>query len=278
MEKTGFWKAVSVWLTAFLMFTFAIIAAAMIAAADNDKTVTKTAEFDSQSGCEDSTSIKPSGETESIKMTSGDKGVIELDDWTTLDLTFQARVENTGDQFVLTLEDEDDSANYIEITITGWSSNQQVKVEVDDHIEGSTASTDNTEDIGSGTGMVDTVVVVDIDIVETSKGTDGSKQQISVSVGGTDIIEDYELQSYELSTKTKERKLNDIITEVKVSGDIAYFDLYDAESSGGGGWGFNWTWIAIGTGLVVLSLVVIWKRQTVSKKLGEATDKISSKK
>jgi len=136
MNITRFWKAVPVWLTAYFMFSVAILTAVMVAIAGSDATVTKSADFDSQTGCEDDTSTKPSGETEAIKMTTGDVGTITLDEWTALDLSFQARVEKSADRFVVTIEDDDDSANYIEITFTAWTSSAQVKVEVEDHIEG----------------------------------------------------------------------------------------------------------------------------------------------
>jgi len=275
MKTTRFWKAVSAWLAVSLVLSFTIIAPTVFVIAGSDSTVTKSADFDSQTGCEDDTSTKPSGETEAIKMTTGDVGTISLDEWTALDLSFQARVENSADQFVVTIEDADDSANYLEITFTAWTSSAQVKVEVEDHIEGTSESTDNTESVAStGTGMVDNFITVDIDITDTTKSTDGSRQKISVSVGGTDIIEDHPLLSYELSTETKERNFEDISTTVKVSGDIAYFDLFDADSTSGG-WSWNTTWILLGIVTVILALVLIFKRQTVGKKLSAAKDKIS---
>jgi len=124
--------------------------------------------------------------------------------------------------------------------------------------------------------MVDNFVTVDIDITDTSKATDGSRQKISVSVGGTDIIEDHPLLSYELSTEPKERNFEDISTTVKVSGDICYFDLYDADSSNAGS-SWNMTWILIGIASVILILVLVFKRETVGKSLGAAKDKITGK-
>jgi len=217
----------------------------MVAA--SDEAATDRSGFDeySTSGCTDDGTIYHSA-SYGIRLISG-WAKFEMSDFRELDLDFYVYFNGLNDKLVVTIEDEDDSSNEITITFTCKTATE-TSVDVDDDY-GASSSEDETKAVDT----YQTWQAVSIDISDTSESTDGTKTEISVSVGGTDFIDDMKLASAELSAKAKTRKLNDITFTSPTANDDATIDDVTADGDSGQNYTYTLWGSIIGVSLVALT-------------------------
>ena len=241
-------------LAMLLVFMFAVVGMAPLAGADGSSAnVTKTDDFDSSTGCTDVTSPLRTGETVSIKITGG-TGTMELDDFREGELSFYAYFDQNDDILIVTITDEDDADNYIEITFDPNS--DEMYVDVKDHTDSGSQTTDDVCDLGSSNDALDAWLLIEITITGTSE-YDGTGSQLNVDVENKDAIEDYKLLSYELKGEFHVRKFNNAEFAV-ASGKIIYVDNIDFDVTSMSTLG-NYTWTVLLIAIILVLLIVfLW--------------------
>ncbi len=271
LRKKSAFSMLSVFI--LVVLTMSMVAALLVAAVGQPmittvsaetNTVTNIAELSSQVGCVDDAVIVMSGEDESIKMdATADSGNIDLDDFTTMDASFYIYFYGTKCTLQVTIEDEDDSSNYIEITFT-CDSSAKISVTVKDHT--STGSSDE-EGATSDVDAYQDWALVDIDIFTSPASTDGTAKMLSLEVGGEKVIEDYPLATYEWKGKLKERKFTTLTVSPTVlhdSGDYINIDKFTTDTGNEGYGGWNLVPILF---LVLLLIVALaqWRYKVMTK-------------
>lgn len=202
--------------------------------------VTKTADFDFESGCLDDADTVRDGEAVSVYLSDSAYGTLTMKDFRTCDITFYAQVSGVDDTFQVVIEDDDDTENYVLIEF--WARNgNAIDITVIDH----TSLKQQEDEVSVAIDIVGEWVLIDLAITNTPTEEDGTKKGLSVEVGGNKAYSGWELQSYEFQGKIKERKYNDLTWKVPTSGDELWADTIEADCGEGSSHGYTWVFLVV---------------------------------
>ena len=233
-----------------MVFMLTLVSMAPLALGDGSTaTATDIGDLKSATGCTDATTPVKTGEDVSIKITGG-AGTLLIDDFREVDITFYGYFDQNDDVLVVTITDEDDSDNYIEVTFDPNS--DEMYVDVEDHTSSGSSSESAIVDLGSSNEALDAWLLIEI-VISATDEYDGTGSQLNVDVENKDAIEDYKLQSYELKGTYKVRKFNEGEWAV-ASGKIVYVDLIDMDAQAISSLG-SYTWTII---ILLLSIVMLF--------------------
>ena len=267
---TRVWAVFAIVAALILTITMAVV----VLVAASTESATDRSGFDaySASGCTDDTGVYHSTPS-SIKLLSGWGEFNDMSRFATFDIDFYVYIDATSDWLYITVGDDEDSGNYIEIGIQCVSTTR-TKVDIEDAYKSQTNSIDNSEVVDT----YSTWQAVSIKITHTEEVYDGTKTRLDAEIGGVDIIENYALRDSELSAEYEERTFDEIKFESKGSEDTAHVDDIDIDTSGTGTTKINTTFIIIifiAVLIVVLAVVMRKKggvikgtKQTIAKAAG----------
>ena len=236
-----------------LAFIVLLLAAVlpMMASAVRDKEYAKdTLGFDeiSSTGCTDQVTYKKSL-PEGIKLQNG-WGKFEGSDVVTCKITFWFILDESGDQMKIYLEDADDLGNEIKITIKSYD--DETSVEVEDTYNGETETKEAKESVNSLGALGE----AEITIKGTTAKTDATKKEITVTLEGTTVIDQFALQSADEELEMKERKFTTFVFKSQSTANVAYLD--DIEITFGETETQGLSWLPLcGVGMVVGVLVMV---------------------
>ncbi len=239
------------------------------ATGSSKKTATKTEDFSTCTGNDDESYVRD-GEDESIFVEDGEYA--EFDELTpspVIEVELYVMINGVDDTFLIEFTDSTDSNNYVEVSIFADADNRIV-VTVKDH----TASGSESDDaVLQNVDIIDTWQMVHITISNTPKSTDGTKTMITVEIASQSTVEDYELQSYEVSTEIKARMFDTTRFSAPENGDQAWIDNVEVVVVVAQLGGFN-IFIVIILIIIVVAGVVEWRYKTISVSARKVKSKI----
>ena len=237
-RKTALGGAIPAMLMAFVLLTLGM--APLVTSEDRSDKVTKTADFDFESGCLDDSTTVRDGEAVSVYLSDSAYGTLQMKDFRICDITFYGQVDQVDDTFQVVIEDEDDTENYLILEF--WARNgNAIDITIIDH----TSAKQQDDGASVAVDIVGEWVLIDIAITKTPTEEKGTKKALSVEVGGNQAYSGWELQSYEFQGKIKDRKYNDITWKVPGSGDELWVDAIEVDCGQGSSHGYTWFFIVI---------------------------------
>ena len=213
-------------------------------------TVTKTADFDKESNCYDSTSVTMDGENVSVDfITKSSYGALVMDRFDAADITFYVNVNSDYQQsrFYVTIDDHDVDNNFIRIEFYAYSGGTDVTVK--------DTTPSGTEETEFGTTIDVRGVWSCIDItLKAMQRTGANRPSLSMTIDHEKICTNHLLQVDMIEGRLIERTFTTAAWTRDVRSQI-WVDKIEVDTMAGGAFNTLWIFVAVVTGATVFTVV-----------------------